>query len=72
MDKNERRMMTDLNRELAACRTEIRQLQADVERLRDRAALLNSLLGEALRQGCLNETACSPTWLTEARKSVTP
>jgi peptidoglycan hydrolase CwlO-like protein len=107
MDKNERRMLTELYQELAKCRKElttkdrdIRQLQADVEswkgahsvastdrdiasaqckkdgaeiqRLRERVALLNSLLGEALRHGYLNASACSPTWLAEARKAVTP
>jgi hypothetical protein len=39
--------------------------------LRERCALLDSLLGEALRHNYIDESACSPTWLLEAMDAVT-
>jgi hypothetical protein len=44
---------------------------AEITRLRERCALLDSLLGEALRHKYIDESACSPTWLAEAKNAVT-
>jgi hypothetical protein len=44
---------------------------AEIARLRTRCALLDSLLGEALRHKYIDESACSPRWLAEARAAVT-
>jgi hypothetical protein len=48
----------------------IRKLGEEIRELRERNALLESLLSEALRLGYINEAACSPSWLKEARKTV--
>ena len=44
---------------------------AEIARLRERCALLDSLLGEALRHKYIDESECSPSWLAEARSAVT-
>jgi len=43
---------------------------AELQRLQTRCALLESLLGEAIRLGYFDEKACSPSWLKEARRAV--
>jgi hypothetical protein len=48
----------------------VHEADAEIARLKERCALLDSLLVEVLRSGYLNETACSPSWLREARKAV--
>ena len=44
---------------------------AEITRLRERCALLDSLLGEALRHKYIDENECSPRWLAEAKEAVT-
>jgi hypothetical protein len=44
---------------------------AEITRLRERCALLDSLLGEAIRHKYIDESACSPSWLAEAKEAVT-
>jgi hypothetical protein len=44
---------------------------AEITRLRERCALLDSLLGEALRHKYIDESECSPRWLAEAKEAVT-
>jgi hypothetical protein len=53
------------NVELAA------EKDAEITRLRERAALLDSFLGEALRHKYIDESECSPRWLVEAKEAVT-
>jgi hypothetical protein len=48
----------------------VHEADAEIARLKERCALLDSLLVEVLRSGYLNETACSPSWLREARNAV--
>ena len=43
---------------------------AQLQRLQTRCALLESLLGDAIRLGYFDEKNCSPSWLKEARKAV--
>jgi hypothetical protein len=43
----------------------------EITRLRERCALLDSLLGEAIRHKYIEESECSPTWLAEAKEAVT-
>lgn len=43
----------------------------EIARLRERGALLDSLLGEALRHKYIDESTCSPAWLAEAKAAVT-
>ena len=45
---------------------------AEIVRLRERYVELLQLLGEAMHNGYLDENACSPSWLKEARRTVTP
>ena len=45
---------------------------AEIVRLRERYVELLQLLGEAMHNGYLDENACSPSWLKEARRAVTP
>jgi hypothetical protein len=45
---------------------------AEIARLRERCALLDSLLGECLRHHYYDDVEVSQTWLVEARKAVTP
>jgi hypothetical protein len=45
------------------------KLQVEIERLRTRAALLEQLLGECIRNKYYDE-ACSPSWLKEAKQAV--
>jgi hypothetical protein len=45
--------------------------KAEIARLRERCALLDSLLVEALRHKYIDESECSPRWLAEARSAVT-
>jgi hypothetical protein len=47
------------------------EIDAEITRLRERCALLDSLLGEAIRHGYLNERECPPTGLAEAKAAVT-
>jgi hypothetical protein len=42
----------------------------ELARLRERCALLDSLLGEALRHKYIDESACPATWLAEAKNAV--
>ena len=44
---------------------------AEIVRLRERYVELLRLLGEAMHNGYLDENACSPSWLKEARRVVT-
>jgi hypothetical protein len=43
----------------------------EVARLRERVALLDSLLGECLRHHYYDDDQVSQSWLVEARKAVT-
>lgn len=43
----------------------------EIARLRQRCALLNSLLGEALRHKYIDDDKVSQTWLKEVREAVT-
>ncbi len=45
---------------------------AEIVRLRERYVELLQLLGKAMHNGYLDENACSPSWLKEARRAVTP
>lgn len=45
---------------------------AEIVRLRERYVELLQLLGKAMHNGYLDENACSPWWLKEARRAVTP
>ena len=45
---------------------------AEIVRLRERYVELLQLLGKAMHDGYLDENACSPSWLKEARRAVTP
>ena len=45
---------------------------AEIVRLRERYVELLQLLGEAMHNGYLDENACSPSWLKETRRAVTP
>jgi hypothetical protein len=42
----------------------------EIARLRERVALLDSLLGECLRQHYYDEARVSQSWLAEAHKAV--
>jgi hypothetical protein len=42
----------------------------EIKQLRTRIALLEQLLGEALRNGYIDQVAVSPSWLTEVRKAI--
>jgi hypothetical protein len=42
----------------------------EIKHLRERCVLLESLLGEAIRYGYIDENTCSPSWLKESRKVV--
>jgi hypothetical protein len=43
----------------------------EIARLRQRCALLDSLLGEALRHKYIDDDKVSQTWLKEVREAVT-
>ena len=43
---------------------------AEIERLRARSTKFEQLLSEALRQGWLDESKTSPSWLQEALAAV--
>jgi hypothetical protein len=47
------------------------KLDEEVTRLREGVALLDQLLGEALRHKYIDESKCSPSWLAEAKAAVT-
>ena len=44
--------------------------EQELEALRERAALLEQLLSEALRNGYIDEIACSASWLQDAKRAV--
>jgi hypothetical protein len=59
-----------LQRRYERLEVSLREADAEIDRLKEHSALLDSLLVEALRLGYLNQSACSPSWLREARKAV--
>jgi hypothetical protein len=46
------------------------QDKLELQALRERAALLESLLSEALSENYIDEQRCSHSWLMEARRAV--
>jgi hypothetical protein len=69
MDKNEIRLVSQKNEQLADYRKQLAEKDAELARLRTRSALLGSLLYEALTH-YVDLDACRPTWKAEAEEAT--
>jgi hypothetical protein len=58
------------NQELSDYRRQLAEKDAEIGRLQKRSAELEQLLGECIRNKYYDETACSPSWLKEAKAQL--
>ena len=60
----------EIRKVCAALSAEIEDLKKEIQQLREKKVLFESLLGECIRHHYYDEAACSPSWLEQARKAT--